>query len=339
MDASTTEEQEPQPPPTVPDKFSVNLRGFPNDAATREFGEFLGGVVSWISRWINVERLDGITVAYDYNEALANLNRGFQTSMPLVATSDNEIIGVAMTPAVFRDGVVKAHIIFYAGVVLPLKMRDRSPEFLQALYLVAHECGHVEDWRNWDQAFPNTLFQTRVSIVEDWVLSVEAEPLWREYAACRVSARFRPEQTALMEENLVSVMKDAKNQCNDAIRRYRVHGDVNRVLDEASRPICRPLRMTSYLLGHLAGLGKDLADIQITRDLLMASPYGKYVELLQGVLEDLWAERGQWNSLQVFSPLKDIIRNVFADGGLILSRREAGQLHVDFPFTPETMPV
>jgi len=339
MDTSNSEEQEPLPLPTVPDKIAVNLRGFADDASTRKFAEFLGGIVSWISRWINVERLDGITVAYDYNEALASLDRGFQTSIPLIATSDNEIIGVAMTPAVLRDGVVKAHMIFYAGVVLPLKMRDETPEFLQSLYLVAHECGHIEDWKSWDQAFPNTLFQMRVNDIEDEVLSGEAEPLWREYAACRVSAWFGPEQTATMEENLVSVMKDAKNQCNDAIRKYRIHGDVNRVLAEASRSICRPLRMTAYLLGHLDGLGQDLTNVPITRDLLFASPYGKYVELLQNVSRGLWVERGRWSSLQVFSPLKNIVRDALADGGLILSRREGGQLHVDIPFTPETMPV
>lgn len=335
---SPSEEQLSLPPPTAPETIPITFKGFADDVSISAFADDLGDVVRCISMWVNLERLDGITVAFDYNEALASLERGFQATIPLTPTSGNEIVGVAMTPAVLRDGIVKAHMVFYAPVVLPFRKKDKSPDYLRALYLIAHECGHVEELKHRDEAFPHTLLQSQFHDVGDALLGKTAEPLWQEYAACRASARFGPEQTAILEESLVSVLKVARSQCYAAIRKYRLHADVNRVLVEAGGPLCEPLRLTSYLIGHLDGLGLELENVSLTKDLLDASLYGKFVTPLRNALRDLWADKGRWQSPQVFDPLKDIVRNVLGDVGMILSRPEGGQLHVVIPFTPETMP-
>ena len=60
-------------------------------------------------------------------------------------------LGVAMTPAVIRDGKIKSHMLFNAGILLPLE--DEKNEFYeQALHTLAHECAHVEVTARFDTA-------------------------------------------------------------------------------------------------------------------------------------------------------------------------------------------
>src|SRR5687768_11887519 len=108
-------------PASTPERFVVSLRGFGNEAEGREFGELLGATLRSISSFINLERLDGVTVAYNYDEALTQLDRGYTPSRQLTRTADSRLLGVAMTAGVLREGTVKAHIVFDAPFVLHLR--------------------------------------------------------------------------------------------------------------------------------------------------------------------------------------------------------------------------
>lgn len=92
-DIMTVEAEEtPQlPPQTAPSNIPVNLRGFADAESAERFGNVIAEAVRAISSVTNLEGLDGITVAYDYDEALAQLDRGFQPSRPLTRTSTEEI--------------------------------------------------------------------------------------------------------------------------------------------------------------------------------------------------------------------------------------------------------
>jgi hypothetical protein len=112
------------PVPTTPGSVSVSLRGFADAKHAEGFGRVIAYTVGSISRFIDLQRLDGITVAFDYDDALAQLDRGYRATTPLTRTSNDQILGVAMAPAVLREGQVKAHLVFSASFVLPLENED-----------------------------------------------------------------------------------------------------------------------------------------------------------------------------------------------------------------------
>lgn len=60
-----------------------------------------------------------MTVAFDYDEALAELDRGYETTYQLTATK-GVAIGVAMAPTVIRDGVIKTHLVLNANYALSI---------------------------------------------------------------------------------------------------------------------------------------------------------------------------------------------------------------------------
>jgi len=325
------------PPATAPENISVSLRNFDSHERAENFGHVIANCVRTISRYIDVERLDGITVAFDYDAALAELDRGFEPRHPLRRTADDMNLGIGMAPSVLRKGVVKAHLLFYAPIVLPLE--DPSGEsFGQALYFVAHECAHVEDLKHKDLCFPRTILQREIPDPEEAILERVAGCLWDEYAACRASAVFGESQSLLYEESFTKVLATAQERANGAILAYRSHGDVDRVVSEAGAPLCEPLKLAAYLLGHLDGRLEDLDSTPRARDAVEASPYAPFVVRLHEILRLLWSRRSSWTSPAEFDPIREIARDVLADGGLVLERRSAGTLYVHVPYRPETMP-
>ena len=322
------------PAPTAPESFQVSIRGFADEPQARAFANLIAVTVREISRFIDLERLDGVTVADDYDEALAQLDRGYQATQPLTRTADDRLLGVGMAPAVLRAGTVKGHLVFYAPVIRPLR-EDSGSQFRQALYLVAHECGHIEDLKHRDECFPGVILRQRISDGEDAVLDQLTAGVWEEYAACRISARFGPEQASIYENSFLSVLLAARDDANAAIRSYRQHRDINQVLEEGGSRLCEPLRLAAYLLGHLDGLDEGWNAALRARDVLAGSPYRSFVDRLTDVLRDLWSRRGHWHSTAEFTPLHDLGREVLAHGGLILHRLPDGTLYVDIPFAPE----
>ncbi len=71
-------------------------------------------------------RLDGVTVAIDYDAALAGLDRGMEGLRRLTRSNTEEMQGVAMSPAVMRDGNERTHLVFNAEMLVPL-----SPETMR----------------------------------------------------------------------------------------------------------------------------------------------------------------------------------------------------------------
>ena len=70
-----------------------------------------GAVTIGATMLLLLSGLDAITISYDYNDSLRNLDRGFAKTITLEPTNDDAIgVGVAMTPAVKRDEGVRIFV-------------------------------------------------------------------------------------------------------------------------------------------------------------------------------------------------------------------------------------
>lgn len=325
------------PPPTAPSDILVNVRGFETTEHAEHFANVIFNMMHFLSNFIMLDRLDGITVAFDCNNALAQLDRGYRSEKLLKRTLNDKVAGVAMAPAVLRDGVVKGHLVFYAPAVLPIEKTSRD-SFCEALYTIAHECAHIEDLKHRDECIPGTILQKPITDSEEVILGPICEAIWAEYAACRVSAPFGETQAKRYEDGLISALQNARKNSNGAILSFRSHGDLNRVLEEAGYSLCEPLRLIAYLIGHLDGLDMSFDAAPGARDELHISDYNVFTDRLKSILRQLWTNRASWESPAIFDPIKDIVRDVLKSGGLILCRQPDGELYVDIPFKPETTP-
>jgi len=331
-----TEEAPDLPESTAPQSIRMVTRKF-KDAEYEKFAaEQIGAIVRDIGRVIDISSLDGITIAFDYDEALADLDRGIPEKTKMTRTSNQQIVGVGKTAAVLRDGIVKSHILLLAPVVLQV-LDEQSKLYRTVIYLLAHECGHVEEHMIRDRLFPGMLLRYRPEHREDRLLEPAVEAIWAEYAACIVSARFDRSQTQLYAGNIIKSVEALRREAIKAILEYRIHGDLWRLESEAMPRILEPLRLAAYLIGHLDGLGEDWSRVPEARQALEKTGYWPIVERMTEDLRNLWDTRDTWTSLKVFEPMKDRLRETLKHGGLHLTRLESSY-YLNVPLTPETTP-
>jgi hypothetical protein len=311
-------------------KTAFTCRAFPDEpsaiAAAERVGEVFQEMASNLE--LSLAGLDGVTIAYDYDVALRELNRGFQPSGPLTATLDDFAGGVAMSPLVMRDGKVKSHILLSAGIV---PLIDSTNDGVSGKYIIAHELAHAHEHYFRDKQLPGTLLQQTISGGKEIALFQIAENCWSEYAACIFSAKACPDHGLLYEKTFVAVLRQFRDRILATKRAWMADLDYGKAWNQLSNDITALLRYASYLMGHVAGLddvvleeyAKDAwAQIQENAWLL------PHFEQQYATLADMINTFDQWKSLDVFNPLKKVVENVFEDCGIPMSQLPNGTLHI-----------
>lgn len=280
-----------------------------------------------ISRVIDLERLDGVTLAYDYNEALAQLDRGYKTDFVLKSSSDFAQ-GVAMTPSVLRDGVVKAHMVVNAAYVEPLERAD-TDDYGIALYLLAHEAAHVQDLKHRDEAFPNVILRPASGdALAGWLWALR-EGVWEEYAACRAAAFFNPGYVALFEQPFVRALSKADETIADMKLKFEVNDDHERAWRDLTMFCARLGELAAYLIGHMHGANQTLDDAPTARDALKEHWFAPTYARLETALDELWSKRPDWQGLSEFDALSDIVRDLVEAHGIMATPMDDGRIWID----------
>jgi hypothetical protein len=340
-DVESDEEFERRPS-TLPN-IGADLTGF----STRDFAEKVGagvlGCLHTFGKVLNLKRLIKIVVAYDYHAALAEVDRGVETSRPLTATENGIAVGIAMTPVILHQGEPRSVLVLNAVYMTGLgDFEDAGTAELRdvAVYALAHECGHVHDLDVQATSLPNFLFNTRLGF-RDGILFGIASGCWDEYIACRLSAYMGKESTLRwMEETFCAAVERAKNRADAAIRQYRMHHDVRRATDEASAEYKSVLVYWSYLLGHVDGLDRTLEEAapKALETLERYKYFAPFVAKTTAELRTMHESYGKWPDLGVYDGLKKVAEDLLKFGGIEVEDRANGAGYVNFPFRPETIP-
>lgn len=325
-------DDEEEPAPTLPEGLNYAMRAFGTEEDARQLAHRIAPALHYISRFIDLELLDGITVAYDYAEALKELDRGVENLRPLTP-SEGEVVGVAMSPAVLRDGKAKTHIVLGAPYMEGFFEEEPGEAFDFSLSVLAHECAHAEVHKYQEAAFPGSLLRHSFEDFETATMHHIAEICWEEYAACRLSALFGKDAGGSYAANISETCPNARERARKEIVAYRMHADLHRLVGEAGAAIQMPLKCAAYLLGHMDAFGEDWDSYPDARTALESTDYAPFVDDLQEALRVMWAKRGTWDSWSAFDPARDVVRRVYVSAGLHFRGNR-----LDVPFTADTMP-
>jgi hypothetical protein len=338
MDESSASETAAQDtgPPTAPDSFVVSARSFENEDYAEQIATLIGAFVRELSRHFDLSRLDGVTVAHDYARALLELDRGYETTFQLTP-SDTYVVGIAMTPSVIRDAILKSHIVLNAAYIGPLE--DIAHEhFGFALHTIAHECAHVEITYKLDTAFPGFLLRTShvdARIGYRWQIILAC---WDEYAASMLSAGFGYPPTEGYEESFLKCLVEARLAANNFIKAFRNHGQIDRLLADVYITYGDLMKLAAYHVGNLTGLGLSPSNMTRTKEALEGHWFESYFWRLDNALRDIAKAYGTWSNKQAFEVIGELADDLLAQGGVHYRYRPNGRLYVDVPFTTATMP-
>ncbi|WP_440980782.1 hypothetical protein [Shinella sumterensis] len=326
---------------TLP-KIQISVQGFTNQYGAECLGREMLFILQEVGEYIDISTLDGVTIAIDYDEALRDLDRGVEDLPPETRTNDEALAGVGKCVVVMRDEVVKTHIVFAAGPICPIVIEEAERDdndFRTAIAIIAHECAHVEENAYREDHFPGVHFQRPSGqFIRDHQQHF-AEAWWGEYAVCRMSAGFAVQEEARFRDNLALRLTDCRLKVRDAIRSYRRHGDVVRVFNEVGGIILEPLRIASYLIGHLDGVNetdtlREIAPEVPTDDEAIITAIDQLAEQLRR----LWDTRGDWESYDALVDLGALGFDLLRQFGVHAAPQLDGQAYINVPFTADSFP-
>ncbi len=336
MDEENSTHDDQAPPSTAPENFNIQVKGFHDTERATAIGTVVGKLVRAFSTKLDLSELDGVTVALNYSEALAELDRGLETRKTLAPTNSH-VVGVAMTPSVIRDGCLKSHIVFNGHNLLPL-LDDKDEEGRnQAIHIIAHECAHVEVTKKFDSCFPNVMLRQQQPILErlQWntIFSV-----WDEYAVTALSSAWGATQTEAYEATFINDLATLDDRTNKLIRQYRMSGTVDQVLEEVYDCCGTVLKFAAYHLGNLQGLGIDWRALEKTESHLRDHWFLPYFERLSDACQAVAEGYGEWGDSSTFKLISDISDDLVSRAGLKITLTGTAQVHVHIRWTEATDP-
>lgn len=324
------------PPRTMPEGLGVDLRGFESEERAKAFGFVTAECVGEISRHINLASLEGVTVAFDYPQALRELDRGYDEKSEL-SPSQGSVVGIAMTPSVLRGDVLKSHIVLNAPYVISLENID-SEFYGLALQTLAHECAHVNVTAAFNTCFPGVLpkkkFQSRHDAIR-WDIALAC---WDEFAATSLSAWIGENPAPAYEQIFLQSLAVARSDANMAINAFRLDRDFGRVVPEVLRSYGELMKHACYLLGTMDGLGQTVEDLPNTHAALDGHWFQPYFSRLAEACLAIAAQYGRWEDTRTFDAIGDIAEAILEEGGMLLKRSPEGGLLALFPLTRVAKP-
>jgi hypothetical protein len=317
---------------TLPAGLSVSVSGsFPTEADAQLLSNTVYGFLKVFGALLNLEALDGVTVADDYHSALAGIDRGFGTIGTPTPTNDTFGTGFAMSLPVIRDGIFKTHIVLDSRLVRPLTDSENDL-YKFAIHTLCHESAHAHDHLMQSRAFPG-FYGSRLNDYRDGVLTELALAAWDEYIASRLSASWGTEDyCSQFEDALCSMLKSAKQRGNECIDRFSDSRDVNKTVKELADVYGALLTRASYLIGHLDGLNLEFAKESVSFFTLIdktdwfSEIWVEYVSCL----EALYASYGEWTGVEVLEPLKQVFEKLLRTGGVGFVLLPTGNYYVGF---------
>ena len=272
---------------------------------------------------MDLRALDGVTLAEDCAVASTAIRVLPEGQSPLEAGEQPGMMEMARTVPVWRDNELRFHIVMRAGLAIGMLGADRAMQAL-AFACIAHEAAHVAHEGHLYRAFPDIYGKAIPCGDRSRQTFLKAMDVWSEYAACRSSATFRREAAEEFEGVFCRALEDSLSACQQRVAAHRADGNAPDIFMDIQQLFGDVFLCAGYFLGHLDGLGLDIqrhAPRAIT--LLEKHPeIADLIDRLQRTLHELWLSEDGWASIEVFSPIYEIICAMMALRGFVFAKTE-----------------
>ena len=232
--------------------YIVRLHDFGDDILAQEYADILQSVIGPLSSDLPLQGLDGITIAADYADGLAKLDRGYPDLPPVQSTALDYGKGAAMPVEVIRDGQRKEHLVFAAGIAGGWVSDDPA---------LRRSCLHILIKMLAGVAQTTLLAGTPVAFTPDAIgrelhLAVARAPT--TYWSAKQAAFVDPDQGESYADLVIVSFEHARSSVEAARLRMTDPSDVQEAFLIAFHGISAVLGHVADWLGHRDGLAEDL---------------------------------------------------------------------------------
>jgi hypothetical protein len=272
---------------------------------------------------MDLRALDGITLSHDCRADATALQKMPEGQIPLEMSDQPDTMEMARTVAVWREKELKFHIVLRAGVGLMTLSPEKDLQTV-AHACIAHEAAHVEHEGHLYRIFPDAYGCPLECGDRSRQTFLKAMDVWSEYAACRSSAMFRPEAVEEFEGIFCRALEESLAASSAQIAAFRHDRNAKDVFVGIQQLFGDVFIHAGYFLGHLDGLELTLeADAPRVTELFRKHPqFHPLIVRLRRVLHELWLSEYAWQSIEIFTPIYDLIREMMVLHGLTFARHE-----------------
>jgi hypothetical protein len=315
--------------------YSVSLPDWGDAAVARELGQAIHSIVGEIARHLPLQELDGFTIAADYREALAELDRGDPTLPAVESTALDYGTGAAMPVTVIRDGQAKEHFVVNAAIAVCLLSDDEQLRasaiafFVKLLANVGHGTLFARD-----AAFtfkPDAL-------TRDLHLLVASTPCG--WFTAREAAFIAPFVGKEYADLVIQSLEFAEGELALEAVKAREAGDISNFTRRAGECVAATLSHAADWLGHRAGLVEgQLFDGDDLPAQLRSRGLDHWIELFGRDLAAVYANPAAGMDLAVVTRLSQHVERLLWSLGVYAWSEEEGIqcLVTDQPFRPGEM--
>lgn len=313
--------------------YRVTLHDFGDDVLAQEYAAILQSVVGALSRDIPLHDLDGVTIAADYGDALAKLDRGDPDLPPVASRALGYGIGVAKPVTVVRDGKPKSHLVLAAGIAAAWTSDDADLR-ASSLHLLIKMLAGIAHGTRYADVPPFT----PDAMGRELHLAVAHAP--NGYWSAKQAAFVDPNQGEGYADLVITSLDFARNEIGAARARMADDSDVGEASLIALECVSAALNHVADWLGHRDGLAPDqpFAGHDLAAKL---APYGldHWLALFGRDLAASYGEDGAID-LAVVSTLSHHVERLFWSLGVYCWPEDGNVRCVisDQPLTPLIMP-
>lgn len=310
-------------------QITITTEYFEREDVAHWLGGAVGGVISEVNNIVDLSSLDGITISCNYPLSLKNLDRGFKAGVDL-QTSTGDVVGVAMTVPVLRDGMQKSHLVFNADIIAAVAIPD-SKDFDEAQRIIIHECGHVVHKAALVKCFPDHFLNYRYKNIheslrcETWIAVID------EYYATRFSSLGYYEGLDMYESIVFDRIVKLSENISEYISLYRYHSNIDQLLHEVYGEIATTMKFTGYYLGCADALCVDICKRNKYKE-LSSYPFTKYIKKIGNACQNIYDKHGKWADFSLMNKISDILDEIAVEHGVIVKETADENIYVDVPF-------
>ena len=323
--------------------INVTIRGIDENLAN-SIGHVMGDAVATLEDFevkIDLRRMYRIVVTTDFAGELSNMSGNVTSGEFQTHTDEEYAVGVAQVRVLPLDGnfefvpVIDAQIA--ANLVQDNEEGYKSDEFKTSLHLLHHELCHVHDYNKKLDAIEIV----HPDNAKDGFLLSPSNYAWSEYIANYLScATVTKNSIEMTSENLIGAIERTKDEINNEICNYRIHGDLDCLVGLFRRHGHFLIKSAAYMLGYIDGLGKphkglDIKSYEVLTGSYFEKTWNEMHDALRAMKE---AYPHHWKDIGIYDQLNGVMESYYFDMGMILSSTSDGQLYIEIPFRPGNTP-
>lgn len=296
------------------------------DEAQR-FANQIQPLIFKLSEFLDLGRLDGITVAYDYPRALVELDRGDARLPPASTVPESAGIGMAQSVLILRKNRIQFRIVIRYDIALALLSDDETAQST-ALHLITDQLAQTDVITTIDRAFPDVLLKP-LDEYHASMLFREAYPAITGYFAARTSLDFGVDDFFEDQHttHFSSAIQRYASEIPDVMADYQEHQNVDRLFAEVLEPVGQMMHSLSRHIGHQDRAGRNFLDNTEVKVALDSQCLTEWAQRYAFELRQLWKSFGRWKSFDEFIDINVHVERLMWRHGLF-SWPEGGGAHI-----------